>query len=405
MPNPATAIFRQIKFKRETTYGTIPAPLSGSQALRRVSMSPDLSKETYQSEEIRTDQQVADFRHGARSANATLSGEISPKAYSDFMAALVRREFAATTPIAGASITIAGTAGAWTITRAAGSYLSDGVKVGDVVALTAGSFNASNINKNLLVHTLTALVATCLVLNGTALVPEGPIASATVTVRGKKTFIPPTGHTDVSYSIESWFADIVQSEMYTGMKPASMALALPSTGLATIEIPFEGQNVTTNTAEQFTSPTAAPAFGIAAAVNGVLRVGGITMTTVRDLSINVNGNFGGAAVVGSNLIPNRFPGRVTVDGQFTAYFDSVTLRDAFINETEIALIAVLTSDNTALSDFIGITVPRLKVGSASKDDAQDGIVQTFSFTGLLKATGGAGTDSEASTIVIQDSQA
>jgi hypothetical protein len=370
-------------------------------------MSPDLTKETYQSEEIRTDQQVADFRHGARSAVATLSGELSPKAYSDFMAALLRKAWAATAAITGASITIAGTAGAWTITRAAGSYLTDGVKVGDVIRLTAGAFNGANINKNLLVHTLTATVATCLVLNGSVLVGEGPIATSTVTVVGKRTLIPLTGHTDLSYTIESYFADLspVQSEMYTGMKPASMAIGLPSTGLATVEIQFQGQNVTTYTAEQFTSPTAAPAFGIAAAVNGVLRVGGVTMTTVRDLSINVNGNYGGGPVVGSNLVPNRFPGRVMVDGQFTAYFDSITLRDAFLNETEISLMAVLTSDNAANSDFIGFSIPRLKVGSASKDDAADGIVQTFTFVGLLKAAGGAGTDSDATTIVIQDSQA
>lgn len=403
----ATATFRQIKYKVESVYGTIPSPLSGSQALRRVEFSPVLTKETYQSAEIRTDQQTADFRHGARSAGGTLRGELSPRAYSDFIAALVRRAWTTTTPITGASITIGGTAGAWTITRAAGSYLTDGVKIGDVIALTAGAFNAANSNKNLLVHTLTATIATCLVLNGSVLVTEGPIASATVTVRGRRTFIPTTGHTDLSYTVESFFSNMVpvQSEMYTGMKPVSCNIALPSTGMSTVDIEFQGQNVTTYVAEQFTSPTAAPAFGIAAAVNGVLRVGGVTMTTVRDLSINITGNFGGGPVVGSNIIPNRFPGRVGVEGSFTAYFETVALRDAFVNETELSLTAVLTADNAALADFIGFTVPRLKVGSASKDDATDGIVQTFSFTGLFNATGGAGTNSEATTIVIQDSQA
>ena len=102
---------------------------------------------------------------------------------------------------------------------------------------------------------------------------------------------------------------------------------------------------------------------------------------------------------------NQFPGRVIVTGQFTAYFDSVTLRDAFINETEIDLFAAFTTDNTAAADFVAIGLPRIKLGSAGKSDGETGIVQTFQYQALLDTTGGAGTDSEKTTIVVQDSQA
>ncbi|ELR02840.1 hypothetical protein GMDG_08853, partial [Pseudogymnoascus destructans 20631-21] len=39
---------------------------TGGQILRRVSCSLSLSKDTYQSAEIRGDRQVADFRHGVK---------------------------------------------------------------------------------------------------------------------------------------------------------------------------------------------------------------------------------------------------------------------------------------------------------------------------------------------------
>jgi hypothetical protein len=405
MPTPASAIFRRIKYKAETTYGTIPA-LSGSQAIRRVEFSPDLTKDTFQSNELRTDQQIADFRHGARKTGGTLRGEVSPKAYADFLAAVLRKDFVATAALTGLSLTLAvSTHPVYTLTRGSGDFLTSGVKVGDVVRLTAGTWNAANLNVNLLVVGMTSTVLTVIVANNKTLTAEGPIASSTLTVVGKRAWVPTSGHTDKSFSIESWFSDLSRSEMYTGMKPTRVSFALPATGMATVEIEFAGQNVVTYTTEQFTSPTAAPSFGVAAAANGLLVIGGQQQTVVRDLSININGNYSGEPVVGSNQIPFQFPGRIVVDGQFTAYFDSTTLRDAFLNETEQSLAVLLTSDNSDNADFVSITLPRIKLGSASKNDAADGIVQTFNFQALLKSTGGSGTDSEQTTIVIQDSQA
>jgi hypothetical protein len=96
---------------------------------------------------------------------------------------------------------------------------------------------------------------------------------------------------------------------------------------------------------------------------------------------------------------------VIVTGQFTATFDATTFRDAFINETELSLYAAFTTDNTANSDFIAFAMPRLKLGSASRDDGEKTIVATYSFQALLATNGGAGTQNEATTLVIQDSAA
>lgn len=96
---------------------------------------------------------------------------------------------------------------------------------------------------------------------------------------------------------------------------------------------------------------------------------------------------------------------VKVSGTFTAYFQDATLRDYFLNETEISLVVALVSDNTAASDFVAFSLPRLKVGSADRGDGDKGILATFAFTGLYNGAGGAGTSSEQTTLVVQDSQA
>lgn len=400
----ASGIFKQVAYKVESVYGTVPAAAS-AQSLRRVTSSIDLSKDTYQSNEIRTDFQVADFRHGVRRVGGSVSGELSAKTYADFMAAALKKDFVATTAVTGASITIAGSGPTYTVTRAAGDFLTGGFKVGDVIRLSVGTFNALNINKNLLIVTLTATVATVITLNGTAMFAEGPIASSTVTVFGKKSIVPQTGHTDKSFSIEHWYSDASASEVFSGCKVSKIGIGLPPTGMATCNVEFVGKDATAAGAQYFTSPTAVPTTGNMAAVNGVLRVAGATVANVTGLSIDIACGQSGEPVVGSNTVPFQAAGRVQVSGQITATFDSVTLRDAFYNETEISLIGVFTADNTAASDFIGFSMSRIKVGGASKDDGEKTITQTIPFTALLNTAGGAALANDMTTISIQDSAA
>lgn len=400
----ATGIAKQTRYKQEVTYNTAPGA-SGAQLLRRVESTIGVEKDTYQSAELRSDYQISDFRHGTRRTMGSIKGELSPRTYSDFIGAALRRDFAAVTAIAGASITIAG-AGPYTITRAAGSFLTDGVKAGDVIRLSVGTFNANNLLKNIYVVSLTANVLTVIVPNGSTLTAEGPIASATVTVFGKKTFTPATGHTDKSFAIEHWFSDATLSELYTGCKVSTLDLALPPTGMATIDVGLMGSGgITTASSAYYTSPTAATTTGIAAAVNGVLYIGGSAVATCTGLSLKVDGGYSGDPVVGSNIMPSIFAGRVNVTGQFSAYFDSATYRDAFLNESELAISVVLTSDNTAASDFVAITVPRIKLGSAQRSDGEKGLMLTSDFQALFNGSGGAGTSSEQTTLSIQDSAA
>lgn len=400
----ATGIYKQVAIKRETSFGVAPAAAS-AQLLRRVQSTIDAKKDTYQSNELRPDFQIADFRHGVRRVKGSLQGELSPKTYSDPLSAMLKRDFTAGTSTTGASITIAGSGPQYTLTRAAGSYLTDGFKVGDVIRLSVGVFNAANAAKNLLIVALTATVATVQTLNGSALVAEGPIASATVAVQGKKTFLPTSGQTDVSYSIEHWFSDVAQSELFSGIKFDKASISLPPTGMATVQFDVLGQNVATAQARYFTSPTAVPSTATLASVNGLLMVNGAVQAVVTGLQLSIDPAFAGDPVVGSNQIPALFAGPVTVTGQFTAYFSDNTLRDLFLNETETSLVVALTTDNTAAADVLVFALPRIKVGDAAKSDGTGAIVQTFPFTALLNLNGGAGVATEQTTLSIQDTAA
>jgi hypothetical protein len=400
-----SGVYKQVTYKVETTYGVMPSAAS-AQSLRRVTSSLDLTKDTYQSNEIRPDFQVSDFRHGLRKVGGSISGELSAKTYGDFVAAAVKKDFVAGVSVAGASITVGGAAGAWTVTRAAGSWLTDGVKIGDVVRLTAGAFNANNLNKNIQVTAVTALGLTGVTLNGTSMTAEGPIASATLTVVGKKTMVPQSGHTDKSFSIEHWHPDVGAtgaSEVFSGCKVSKVTFTLPASGMATIAVEFSGKDATPGTAQYFTSPTPVTVTGVMAAVNGVVKVGAATGGTITSASIEIACAQSSEPGIGSNVADQVATGRVIVTGQVTAKFDSTALRDAFYNETETSAYLAFTADNTANSDFIAFAINRLKVNGASKDDGEKILIQTIPFQALLNADGGAGQPEDLTTIAIQDS--
>lgn len=400
----ATGVKKKIAYKKETTWGTL-AGATSAKYLRRVSGVFNLKKETFESGEIRTDYQVADMRHGIRSAEGSLSGELSPRTYADFFQAIVARDFTAGVAASAQTLTIAAGSGtAYTITRAAGSFLTDGFKIGTVVRLSGANLNAANIAKNLLVTGVTALALTVQVLNGSALTAQATAAASDVTTVGKTTYVPTSGHTDQSFTVEEFYTDISQSEVFTGMKVGSVGVSIPASGFTTADISFMGKDMAqTGTTQYFTTPTAAGTDFTMASTNGLLVVNGAPVALLTSVDFSIERAMENAQVVGSNSIADMLSGRIRCTGNFSAYFTDGTFRDYFANESTISLIVTVASSNAANADFISFTFPKIKVGSADKNDGESGITTTHSFTALLNDVTSAGL--EGTTVQIQESQA
>lgn len=399
----ATGVKKRVAYKKESTWGTL-AGATGAQQVRRVTSQFNLKKAVYESAEIRIDYQTADMRHGVRSAEGTLSGELSPKTYADFLGSVLARDFAAVASVSSpGAVTVAGSGPTYTVTRGTGSWVTDGVKVGTVIRFTGLTTTADNA-KNLLVTNTTATVATVVVLNGSGLTAGATASGAAYTVPGKTTYVPLTGHTDQSYTVEEFFTDISQSEVYTGLKVGSAAVKLPASGFATIDIGFQGKDrAQTGSSAYFTSPTALGTNSVLAAVNGSLIVNGTPVALLTSLDFTIARTLENAEVVGSNSVADMFTGRIKVTGNFSAYFTDGTFRDYFDNETTVSLIATIATGSAANAEFVSFTIPKIKVGSADKNDSETGLMTQHSFTALLNDVTANGL--EATTIQIHDSQA
>lgn len=397
---------KQTIIKRQSAKGTL-AGASGAQIMRRETSTFELTKETYTTEsEITSSQQLTSNRHGVRTVNGSLTGILSAGTYSDPLSAILRRDFAAVSALTGLSLTVAGTGPSYTITRAAGDFLASGLTIGMVIRLTAGSFAVGNLNKNLLITGITATVLTVLVLNGSLLTAEGPIATATISVPGKVTYTPVTGQIFPYHTVEEFYPDAAVSERNIDVKFISANIQLPGTGNAKIDFTAIGLNQTQDTAAYFTTPSAETTTDALVAASGALLVDGVKQATVTDLSFSIDGK-GAAAdgTVGTDIRPDVFSGKVMVSGSFTCYFEGGTVPALFVNETETSIVSALTDGAGAAANFISFALYKVKLNSSTPDDQETGLKRTYQFVATLNSAGGTGTATEKTTLQVHDSAA
>ena len=400
----AQGINKQLAFKKQSAKGTA-ASGSGGQLLRRETASFQKMKDTYSSNEINSHQQHVGDKHGIAKTQATINGNLSPATYATLMASILRKDLSATSAIASVSLTIAGT-GPYTLTRASGSFLTDGVKIGDVVRITAGTYTGTARDINLLVTGVTATVLTVLVVNGSTLTAQGPVASSTLTVMGKKTWTPTSGHTNDYYTFEEWFSDQPLSHLYPDVQMTKADVALPPTGNATVALTALGLGQRTKSGTRvLTSPTAETTTEILAAVNGLILINGTALSTVTSFTMAIDGQSNhGDAVIGSNFVTDIQKGDIKVTGSFSVLYEDDTLGNLFDAETTTSLIAVITDNDDADADFVSFVMPSIKLFSDDVDDGKKQLVRTYNFTAQYNGSGGASLANHATTISIQDSQ-
>jgi hypothetical protein len=257
MTNPS-GINRVIAAKVESAWGTA-AGTGSAQKYRRTAFNVNLKKDQYQSNEIRDDQQMLMPGTGGQRVEGTMAAELSCGSHQAFFEASMRAAAAAVADLTSLTLTVAGSGPTYTITRSAGSFISDGIRVGMCVRVTAGLLTA-NKNRNLLVTTLTALIMTVYPVDGSGLTAESSVASCTVNVPGKRIYIPSTGHLERSYTVEDLIS-ATQSRLFTGCEFGQVALDCSPGKNATATWNVLGKQQTLATSGYFVSPRRAVVVG------------------------------------------------------------------------------------------------------------------------------------------------
>lgn len=426
----ASGIFKQLRIDAESTYGT--APATGDTAayiLRRVTcdIAPNIA--TFKSAEIRPDRQLVTFRHGTQTVRGTLRGELAPASFKDIFASLLAGAWTAGASSNLAAVTVTYVAASFTgpvpatITRSTGSFLTDGIKWGDIVRLTNSTVSANNA-RNFRVLGVTATVVTvsrtptstadaALInasLEALAAGTDTSTAGLTLSVTGKKLSTPDPFAAgtllDPSFTLEQYFSDQSLYELYTGCKPTDARLNFVPSGISSMDSTFLGHSFTTGSGQYFTAAGAAGTTQALTGVSGTIRIDDLDLGLVTSCQMTIAGGHTVDPVIGTPFVPFVFPGIIDVSGTVSILFYDETFFNAAINESLVDLLLVQTvSPGLANSDFLTVRLPQLKLNSVTKDDGPKAIIGTYSFQGLKETAGGSGTAYDNSTVIMQDSLA
>jgi hypothetical protein len=252
------------------------------------------------------------------------------------------------------SVTAAGNV----FTAGGGSWLTAGVRVGDVIRPNITGGPAGNNGRNLRVTGVTALaltVAETLTTDATA--------RTTFSITIAKKVWQATSPVRRSFMFEEYHGDIDLSEQYTGCRVSSMAVRGAPDGMCTVEfgiVGADGTPLTTGTSPYFTAPTATTSIGLTM-VDASLRFGGVDVLNLTGFDFTLDNRQGGQPVIGALVTPDVFDNNASLSGSISAIRQDLSALARLTGETELEFHALLVEPEAEPKDFISIFIPRLKL--------------------------------------------
>lgn len=357
MPTASGARVR-MAYVKEVTQGVNPG--GTTKILRTTSRQINLQKNILESNEVRADRQKKDVRHGFLRVAGALGFELSIGAYDDMIEGLLGGTW---TTVATQGAPNLGATSPATFTRAAGSWIADGIRAGDMITTTGYTAPADNGTFRVL-----TVGATTLVCDTSVLITEANGAAKTLVATGKRIEI---GTTLETFTFERQFLDLPQYQVFSGVAVDSMPLSIKPEAIVNGTLNLVGMLGGTLSGSPISgSPTAAPTNAPFSSFEGRLYENGATIAIVTGLDLLIENHRSLQAIVGTKTSPEVYDGQCMVSGSLTALFQNSTLLNKFLNETGTSLWCKL--DDLNGTDFHNIVMPSIKYVGGDIDPPTDG---------------------------------
>lgn len=385
-----------VAFKLESAFNTPPGD-TGAEYLR-FTPSPGLTQSaaTIRSNEQRADALQTMGRNGSRSVDGSYAAEASLRSHDTIYEAAMRATWdpalVITEATSGAAASITTTSNK--IIGNTGSWITAGLRVGDVIRLTNHA-TAANNNRNLRIKDISALEIT---VHETLTVNAVGDTGYTIT-RGKK-LSNPASPVKRTFYVEQNNVDVAGSQVFGGVRWIGFKLTGSPDGMATLEFTALGASMDVlegSDAPYFTSPTVYNSVPLVFA-DAKVNVGGVDIAVATAFELTYAINAALQPVVGSVTSPDVFDNDVTLSGTFSMIRQDFNNVKSFSDETEFELHILLTEPEGEPKDYISFYVPRCKFTDASAPLGGDGaMIESLPFqTGAQTAS--AGRDATMLTI-------
>lgn len=199
------------------------------------------------------------------------------------------------------------------------------------------------------------------------------------------------GTTDRSFSIEKVYEDLSSTLIaFKGKRVGSFGLNFAYGELATGNVGFVGNNVTTLEATQASAVTTATTNSIMDGADGITAItidgASVDSTYFKSVAFTLNNNLRPIEAMRYAAPINVKKGRASLTGNINAYFDSITLYSKLVSNTEVDF-EFTVSDGAKTYTF---RFPKIKFSSGmpAGSGVDTDVMQSLDFTGLYEASTG-----------------
>jgi hypothetical protein len=411
MPVYQTQSNAVVAYKLQTGLGVQASGTGGSVLRVSGGTGGQLTKAATESAEVRYDGMRMRGRHGIQKTAATWNAEASMGTWEPIAQAVMRDTWDVAplviTEITGGLTSITTTAS--TIVSAAGSWITAGLRVGDVIILTNHSTPANN-SRNLRITALTATVITVaesLTLNATA--------DTAFTITRPKKLIQTGTLLKRYFTVDEFEIDIDQSQVMTDFVFGTTRFSMAPNGIILFDPGGIGTGhynslATGATSPLLTTPTATTSLPLAV-VDATVRIGANDVIDLTSLDIGLDISPMSPDVFGSGNIkygPDVFTGQMGVTINFTALRKDLQFIDDFAAETQYSIQVMAVENDVEPKDFFSIFVGNLSLGGVTKSAyaaAGGPRTQTVSVPMALVGLDNRGTGYDATMVKFQSSAA
>lgn len=347
-----------VRYKVQSGLGS-PASSTGGKELPLIASGGLVpAKAAIESPEVRSDGMTSIGRHGSRSVSGEYASVVRVGAQDELIEAAARSTWSAAASITQADVTSITTT-ATTIVAASGSWISLGVRAGDVVRLTDHS-TSSNNDKNIPVVSVSA--STITVPAGYLTLDSTPDTDFTLTRLKRVT----QGTTSRYFTVDEYHADIDQSELFTDCMVSSFAVAMGADDTVRATIGMVGRQFeakTTGDSPVLTSPTQYLSQNIVA-TDAIILKNGVAIADLTGFEFTMDLGATTLPVIGATISPDVFPNNTRVTGSFSCVRSDLSFLENFSNEDTLSLFFLLTEPESEPKDCLGVYIPYLKLMSA-----------------------------------------
>ena len=391
-----TAGNASVRIKRETVTGEA-ATAAGADEMRLLdSPGMELTRAQITSGERRGDMIRALGRLGGKQVNGSYNLEATVGGVIDMLLESIQRgTWAAAVAITEATAGLTSiTTTTNTIVASAGSWLTAGVRVGDVVTLT----NHSTAGNNDLRLRVTGVTATVLTLAGTPLTANA-VADSAFTLTILKKLVNPTSPTRYSHTIEQYYEDIDLAELFLGCRLTGLTMSLRPGAPVTITATFVGMDRTVlveGTSPWFTAPSITTGLALVSD-DSAIRLNGADIATLTGFDLNFEIASSADAVIGSFVPPDVFDNELAITGTVTGIRSDFARVTLFDEETEFEISVLLTEPGDDPKPALGLYMPRVKIASLSAPvlGGEGAQIETM---GIMVGPAVAAADTDASAV-------